>query len=201
MKFVWGFLLVLLLVPTAARADEAAARKLAELQDGLSDISAISGNFIQRKQFDFLNEPVLSRGRFHFSRPDYLRWEYLEPAPSGLIIDGGRVRAWSGPPDKKEAQPEAMAEAAKMVAGQVMMWMKLDPKAIEAAYEVEILAERPLKLKVTPRRSGARKYFQGLEVEFSPDARTVRKVTVFETESRTVLTFERVTLNRPRPAE
>lgn len=192
-----GFLIRI--VPLSA--EPAHLQRLEELQKALSDISSISGDFVQSKKMDFLSEPLVSGGRFHFARPDYLRWEYLSPAPSGLIIDGGQVQAWTGPPSAKVRQPEAMAEASRMVAGQVMLWMKMEPEAIRAAYEVSVIGERPLKLKVVPKRGGARKFLKHLEVEFNTDGRTVRRVILQEAESRTTLTFERVALNRPRPAE
>jgi outer membrane lipoprotein-sorting protein len=174
---------------------------LADLRKSLSDITSISGIFVQSKKLDFLEAPLISKGVFHFSRPDYLLWEYAEPAPSRMIIESGMVRAWTGPPDDRVKQPEAMAEAARLTAGQVMIWMKMDSEAIEATYEVSIIADRPLILKVVPRRGGTRTFIEHLEIEFSPDERTVRRVVLFEPESRTTLTFDRVTLNRPRPAE
>lgn len=173
---------------------------LAELEKSLGDISSISGNFVQSKKMEFLNEPLVSRGSFYFARPGYLKWEYLSPAPSALIIDGEKAEAWAGPAGRRNRQPEAMAEAARLAAAQVMIWMNLDPTAISAAYEVSVTAEKPLRLKVVPKRSGARKFLKGLEVEFNPDRRTVRQVILHEAESRTTLTFERVSLNRPRPA-
>lgn len=189
-----------LLVAAPALADEAGAKeRLLALKTELIDIHSISGRFTQEKKLNFLNEPVISHGKFYFSRPDFLQWEYLEPAPSGLTIEGGRVEAWTGPPDLRVKQPGAMAEAARMAAGQVMLWMNLDPEAIFAAYQVAIIQENPLILKVVPRRSGARKLIDALIVEFSPDGRTVKRVSLREPESVTALTFSQVLLNRPRP--
>lgn len=195
-------ILVMLMIPAPARADEAQAReRLSALKSELSDINSISGRFSQEKKLDFLNEPIISRGRFYFARPAYLEWEYLEPAPSGLKLDDGRVEAWTGPPEQRTKQPEAMAEAARMAAGQVMIWMNLDPEAISAAYVVSVVQEEPLILKVVPRRSAARKMIESLRVEFSSDGRTARRVLLREPESETTLTFSDVKLNRPRPAK
>lgn len=192
--------LMALTASAPGRADEAGARdRLLRLKSELSDITSISGRFTQEKKLDFLNEPILSRGRFYFSRPAYLEWEYLEPAPSGLKIEAGRVEAWTGPPGQRARQPEAMAEAARLAAGQVMIWMNLDPEAISAAYLVSVVQEAPLILNVVPRRSGARKMIESLRVEFSADGRTVRRVILREPESQTSLSFSQISLNRPRP--
>ncbi|MDR1044420.1 MAG: outer membrane lipoprotein carrier protein LolA [Candidatus Adiutrix sp.] len=192
----------LLLTAAPAGADQSAARRrLISLSAALADVQSINGQFTQEKKFDFLKEPVISRGVFFFSRPDYLHWEYLAPGVSGLDLEGGRVRAWTGPPEKRLPQPEAMAEAARLAAGQVLAWMNLDPEAIEAAYQVTVAGEEPLRLEVIPKRAGARKFIEALEVEFNADLRTVRQVTLREPESRTTLTFSAVRLNQPRPAD
>ena len=192
----------MLLLPAVGLAEETGARdRLLTLKAELSDIHSISGRFTQEKKLNFLNEPIISQGKFYFSRPDHLQWEYVGPAPSGLKMEGGRVEAWSGPPGQKVRQPEAMAEAARMAAGQVMVWMDLDPEAILASYQVTVIEEKPTILRVVPRRSGARKLIESLRVEFSSDGRTVKRVILKEPESETILTFSKVVLNRPRPAE
>ena len=204
MKLFTGFILAIWICTAAtlmAEQSSPVAQRLLALKDSLSDITSISGHFGQSKKLDFLNEPVISKGRFHFARPGYLKWEYTEPAPSGLIIENNQVQAWTGPPEAKTKQPEAMAEAARLVAGQVMIWMAMEPEAIMAMYDVSITNDKPLILKVVPKRKNARKFIRQLEVEFNPDERTVRRVVLFEPESRTTLTFDKVLLNRPRPAE
>ncbi|MDR2945539.1 MAG: outer membrane lipoprotein carrier protein LolA, partial [Candidatus Adiutrix sp.] len=128
-RFFLGLTAALLLTASPVWADEAGERLLA-LKAELSGIVSLSGEFVQEKKLNFLAEPLVSKGKFHFSRPDYLEWEYVEPAPSGLTVQGGRAEAWAGPPEKRVKQPEGMAEAARLVAGQVMLWMNLDPEAL-----------------------------------------------------------------------
>lgn len=196
---VAAFCYIIVLAAASAWADE--SEKLLTLQKSLSDVNSISGSFTQTKKLDFLAEPIVSKGNFYFSRPNYLRWEYLSPAPSGLVFEGDRVRAWTGGPGRRVDQPEAMAEAARMAAGQVMIWMDLNPEAIMAAYEVTVVRPEPLFLSVTPKRSGVRKFLKRLEVEFNSDGRTVRRVSLYEKESTTTLFFDGIRLNRPKPID
>ncbi|MDR1656999.1 MAG: outer membrane lipoprotein carrier protein LolA [Deltaproteobacteria bacterium] len=207
MKFFTIFLAALLLefVPPLtvfpALADDATAKELLlTLKTQISDISSISGQFTQEKKLDFLNDPVISQGEFYFSRPDYLLWEYLEPLPSGLKMEHGQIEAWTGRPDQRVKQPEGLTEAARIAAGQMMLWMNLDPEAIVAAYKVSIIADNPLVLKLTPKRDGAREMIQSLQVEFSPDRRTVRQVILNEPQSVITLTFSLVRTNAPHPS-
>lgn len=173
--------------PSAAETN---GRRLAALRDYLSDINSLTGSFIQEKHIPHIKDPVISKGRFRFQRPDYLWWEYLEPAPSALELSKGRVRAWNGPKDDREEQSAAMAEAAKTVAEQVMLWMNMDPDSILAAYEVSFQEAAPIVLKVVPKQRSARKYIKSLVVEFADDSRTVRRVTIKEAEGEIIIRFK-----------
>ncbi|MDR1921819.1 MAG: outer membrane lipoprotein carrier protein LolA [Candidatus Adiutrix sp.] len=186
--------------PAASASGGAGAEAaLASLRAAMSDVQSVSGRFLQEKRIEFLNEPVVSRGVFYFARPDYLWWEYTGPVCSGLEMEGGRVRAWTGPPQARLRQPEALNRAAAAAAGQIMLWMNLEPERIAAAYEVEAAEERPLALWARPRRAGAAGIIEAVQIEFSADRRAARRVTLFETGGTNVLTFEAVVFNQARP--
>lgn len=193
--------LCLFLVSLAAPAWTAddGSQRLMSLKAALSGISGLSGDFVQEKHLPYLKKPIRSQGFFRFSKPDSLYWEYLSPAQSGLEIKGGQVRAWSGPPEDRKSQPEAMAKAARLAAEQVLLWMNLDPEAIMAAYSLETISEKPLRLRLLPKRAAARKLIKSLSVEFNADLRTVRQVSLEEAEGRTDISFSRVRLNPTRP--
>lgn len=220
LRWILCFLVFLLAMPSEGGANEVfrdqqdleafmlsappeirAASRLRSLAVGLGDIASLSGEFQQEKILDFLHEPIRSQGVFHFARPDYLRWEYLEPAYCGLEIKAGQASLWTGSANGPIPQPAERAAMARVAAEQIMVWMNLDPERILAANEVTVVRERPLVLNVVPKSPDLRKFLKSLEVEFSPDERTVRRVTLTEPDGRTVLTFSAVvsTSLRPRP--
>jgi outer membrane lipoprotein-sorting protein len=51
----------------------------------------LCGDFTQRKRLSLFRDEVRSTGSFKFRRPNKLRWEYLKPDPSVIILDGARV--------------------------------------------------------------------------------------------------------------
>jgi len=52
---------------------------------------SLVGEFTQRKRLSLFRDEVRSTGRLKFRRPGKLRWEYLTPDPSVIILDGAKV--------------------------------------------------------------------------------------------------------------
>lgn len=173
--------------------------RLHALHDKLQKVQSIYARFEQVKQIDFLNDPLPSEGFFYFSRPNSLYWEYEKPLPSGLEIQGAQARAWTGCKGQRQNQPEALAQVARLAAGQVMIWMSFDLNMILPSFDVSITNNDPLILRVTPKRETAAKFIHWLEVHFSSDERMVEKVIIKEPDSLTRLKFRDILLNQPRP--
>ena len=190
------FLVWLVSTSIAWAGEDTIATKMASIKTGLAEVTSISGRFKQTKKLDFLKDPIISEGKFYFSHPDYLQWEYVNPAPSGIVIDGGKAAAWVGKKDNK--QSPAMAESARLVAGQVMIWMNMDTEAIFSTFKVSLVSESPFIFMVEPKRREAQRFLQSLKVEFNKDNRSVRQVTLSEPDSTTTLAFDKIIFNDKR---
>ena len=185
--------------PAAARSESPALSRLREVEKRLGDQVSAAGRFSLEKRFDHLAEPMRAEGRFFFARPDYLLWEQTAPDWSRLELAEGRVEILSGSPEAPVRQPEAKAEAAGQVARAILGWLNFDPQALAAAYEVSLDRPEPLTITAWPRRAGARKYLESIQIEFAFERPVVRLVILKEKNSRTFLTFDQVLLNQPRP--
>ena len=183
----------------AARAESPSLERLKYVAEQLVVLETISGRFTLEKSFEHLDGPVVSQGRFFFARPDFLLWEQRTPAWTRLEVNGDRVEAWAGSPDQPVRRPEMASGAARQVIREIMTWMKFEPRAIAAVYEVILESPEPLTLKAWPRRPGLRKYLDSIQIEFSADRRVVRRVVLSEALSRSVLTFDQVVFDQPRP--
>ena len=179
-----------------ARAEPQGLELLKNVAEQLTALETISGRYTLEKNFEHLVEPAVAQGRFFFARPDFLIWEQQAPAWTRLEVKGGKVEAWTGSPDQP---PETASGAARQVIREIMTWMKFEPRAIAAVYEVTLERPEPLTLKARPRRAGLRKYLESMQVEFSADQRVVRQVVISEPSSRSVLTFDQVVLDQPLP--
>lgn len=54
--------------------------------------STITADFTQVKEMSFLEEKVISSGKFYFQKEKLLRWEYTSPFSYAIILNGDRIR-------------------------------------------------------------------------------------------------------------
>lgn len=60
-------------------------------QRGLKTLEA---RFVQNQQSELLVEPERSTGVFSYAAPDRVRWEYREPNPISVVIQGSEMTTW-----------------------------------------------------------------------------------------------------------
>jgi outer membrane lipoprotein-sorting protein len=53
---------------------------------------SITCDFRQEKEMSFMEETVISSGRFYFQKEKLLRWEYTEPFKYAIILNNNRIR-------------------------------------------------------------------------------------------------------------
>ncbi len=57
-------------------------------------VETLEAEFVQERASEFLARPETSRGKLFYARPDRVRWEYLDPNPISLVIDGDEMLTW-----------------------------------------------------------------------------------------------------------
>jgi outer membrane lipoprotein carrier protein len=82
------FAFALALAASGARAEEPFLARLAVQSRALT---SLSGEFTQSNRVKIFKQEVRSTGRFAFQRPRRIRWEYRDPDPSTLVLDGDRA--------------------------------------------------------------------------------------------------------------
>src|SRR5690242_10169138 len=80
------FCLALLAGVASADPTDALLQKLQRTK-----FSALDGEFTQSNRMKLFKQELKSRGRFSFRKPRQIRWEYLDPDPSKLELDGQRA--------------------------------------------------------------------------------------------------------------
>ncbi|MCZ6726636.1 MAG: outer membrane lipoprotein carrier protein LolA [Acidobacteria bacterium] len=58
------------------------------------NLETLESDFVQRKESELLLEPELATGVFSYAAPDRVRWEYDDPTPISLLIDGDHMVTW-----------------------------------------------------------------------------------------------------------
>ena len=72
-------------------SQEAIQRISSELTEKTNKIHCVEANFIQEKVLSFMEEKLIAQGKFWFSIPDKIRWEYEKPYPYLIIMFNGKM--------------------------------------------------------------------------------------------------------------
>jgi len=181
-------LLCLSLLPfaTAGRAAEAAA------------LRSVQAGFIQEKHLKILTRPLVSRGSFAFQAPQSLRWEYLVPLHSILIMHDGRVEKAVERDGRFERETGGGIDSMQLILRDLGSW--LDGRfADNPMFSVSRRDARTIVL--APRDPGLETVISRIELCLGREPGVMESVTIFEgPDAWTRLTFTGTVVNRDIPA-
>jgi len=180
----------------------------AELDDVLTEIRAAAGHtetllsdFVQEKHLSIMAEPLASKGRFAYRKPDQLRWELLEPIAAGFVLRGKQGERWNSLSRQVESYAVERDPVMGMVAKQLLAWARVDLDWLQSHYLMALKSAEPLGLLLTPRDPGEAGLIRHIEVTFAPDRSYVDQVALAEQSGdSTVLKFSHVAINSALPA-
>lgn len=142
-----------------------AAELIEKVEKTRAGQESLTGDFTQRKRLSLFRDEVRSTGRFQFKRADKLRWEYLKPDPSVIILNGQRVtvKAAGQPPQSYDLrrQPSLRALLERLLAA-------LGPATLAAATkDFDLKVTGPRELQLVPKGDLA-KHLQSMALRFDP---------------------------------
>jgi outer membrane lipoprotein-sorting protein len=68
------------------------ARTIEQVNAFSQKTNTITADFTQEKELSFMEETILSSGKFYFQKEKLLRWEYTEPFDYTIILNNNRIR-------------------------------------------------------------------------------------------------------------
>ncbi|PLX76788.1 MAG: outer membrane lipoprotein carrier protein LolA [Desulfuromonas sp.] len=201
MRYFCLTICLILLITGPVRAGE-----LDVLLDSLREVAAttetLSSHFVQEKHLAIFSEKLLSEGRFSYRKPDRLRWELLTPFASGFVLRGDSGERWNGLSRERGRFSVERDPVMGMVARQLLAWARVDLDWLQQRYRMELLQNRPPKLRLIPLDPGEAGFIRHLEITFAEDLRYISTVLLQEAGGdKTLLRFSEVELNRALPEE
>jgi outer membrane lipoprotein-sorting protein len=136
---------------------------------------------------------------FYYRKPDSLRWEYIAPIRSILLMHGSRIKRYFQKGEKFIAESGPGVDAMQFVTAEMTQWFK--GRFDQTPYfEAEIVSGSGHQIRLRPKDDAMSKIIQRIELTFSETPGVIETVTVFEGESSFIkLTFTQVDVNRPLP--
>jgi outer membrane lipoprotein-sorting protein len=161
-------LLLVGVLATVPNVDELVKR----LEASSRDITTLAGDFTQVSRVKLFKKELRSRGRLRFRRPRQIRWEYVDPDPSTLILDGNRaiLKMPDAPPQIFDLERDATMRA---VFDQLLLWLSpgsLDGARADYSMTAGGSAEAPTLTLVPKAGSPLERAFRRVELRF--DGRT-----------------------------
>lgn len=160
---------------------------LDEVELRAGSIQTFTCDFKQTRYLSIFPEPVRFSGRLVLARPDRLRWEFTEPIPSVLILNGhkGFKCNEGGPTREFDLDQDPVM---RLVAEQLRAWTSGTYRDLQKDFDFELSGEDVLLL--TPAKAGAESFINGIRVSFDPEFLQPREIEISEPGGdRTVISF------------
>ena len=203
------FIILVLLVPGSVLCSQLQKERIStgeqdhifsEIAKAATKVTTLKSDFVQERHLSMLEDVLISKGRFYYKKRDRLRWELTKPVSSGFAVSGKQAKRWDGKSGRTQAFEVYQVPFIKLFTDQVFAWATADFKQLQKDYNIEILADAPVDLKLVPIRSQEKKYLAHFRIAFTADASHVNAVEVHETGGDfTRIRFFNTIINTPLP--
>jgi outer membrane lipoprotein carrier protein len=167
-----------------------------EIAKAAKNIKSISAKFTQEKHMKILVKPLISEGRFFFTAPKSLRWEYIAPVKSVLILDNGKGKSYIQGKDGLVEDTRAKAQAMEIVMQEITSWLNGrfhdDPN-----FGAALIKDKTDKIILTPKDKSLSDIISSIELQISRVEGMIKSVKISESsDSYTLLLFKEVEHNK-----
>jgi outer membrane lipoprotein-sorting protein len=174
------------------------AEIFSRIKQAASSVQTLAGEFTQEKHLEILKNSPISKGKFFFKNPDCLRWEVYEPTSMGFIVNGDKGKRWKGQAGPMQAFDLKKEPVIQIITEQVFAWARADFDRLEAGYDITVLEENPVTLKLVPLSVTEKKYIDHIKLVFSSTENYVTTIEIHEAGGDyTQINFIDMTINKP----
>lgn len=168
------------------------------IRNNAGKLTSIQAEFSQEKHLKILARPIISKGIFVFQSPASLRWQYLSPIKSLLLMHEGNTRKFSQQDGQLIEEHSMNMDAMQVVTQEISQW--LDGRFTDnPTFAAELRPGRMIVM--TPKQEGLAKLISRIELILSDQAGLMESVTIYEGEdSYTRLIFNNALLNQDLPS-
>lgn len=171
----------------------------ADTWDGLKTaagkVTTISAEFTQKKQMKILSRPLISEGVLYFQASNSLRWEYIHPIRSILLMHDGKTKRLVQRDGGLVEDAGVNIQSMQMVVQDITQWLS-GRFNMNPAFNATL--EPGHKIVLVPKEKSFAMLIQRIEIILSDLPTIIKSVTIYESQdSFTKLEFKNVTLNQP----
>lgn len=171
------------------------ADTLTGIQKKAGEIKSVTADFIQEKHLKILSRPLISKGIFYYQSPQSLRWEYISPFRSILLIHNGNINRYIKGNGGLVKDSGAEFLSMQIVLQEITLWLRgrfNDNPTFSA------VLKQASKIVLTPKEKSFAAIIQRIELILSDQPGIIKTVRIYENaNSYTDFIFSNVQLNKP----
>ncbi len=163
------------------------------IRTGAGQIQSVQAEFVQEKHLKILARPLISNGLFYFKSPGSLRWEYIAPIHSILLMHNGATRRYIESDGKFKEDDAARLQAMQVVMQEITLWLN---GRFDANPDFEARLTQNREIVLTPKQEALALIIKRITLQLSDEPGIIDEVKIFESEdSYTRLIFKNPVLN------
>ncbi len=169
--------------------------------------SSLQATFTQKKKLSFLQNPLESQGHLFFTK-DYaksgkpaLLWEYLQPAPSGMLFQNNEGWLWMQNRSKLQKAEGYEGNVLNAMLKQMLLWFVFEPENLKKHYTIQLQGNNADKkqqcMQLLPKDTS---FFTSLTICVDSTSFAIVSLEFQEAKGdNTTLFFKNTQLNMPYP--
>jgi outer membrane lipoprotein-sorting protein len=163
-------------------------------------IQSVSAQFSQLKHMQILTKPLVSKGRFYFQSPDLVRWEYMSPVRSVLLMRKGDIKRYTMGSRGFVEEAGGSLESMQIVLQEISRWSRGQFTGNEH-FSATMKGGKKPRITLTPKEKGLSTMISGIVITLSPDRPgVIKSVKIVESEGNfTLFEFTDVQINGKIP--
>jgi len=153
----------------------------AKLNENSNKNNTIQSDFVQNKTIEYLDETIVSKGKFWFKKSNNLRWEYNEPFNYIITIKDGKFTIKDG---NKISNYDINTNAVFKEINDLLISMAEGNMIKDDKFFVEAFENKTsYLLKLTPKNENMKNFINKTEVYIDKIDLSVYKIIMLESES------------------
>jgi hypothetical protein len=165
---------------------------LKKIEEECGKIQSLVTDFVQEKHISIFAAPVEARGVCVFQSPGAIRFEFLEPFKSVLIVKDGTVIKYEFMEGGWKRLETGDQQLVLMIIDHITSWLKGRFREKDEIYEISAEKRDATSVILTPRAEGFRKHIASIELGMREDRWGIKYIVIREHgEDYTQITFTR----------
>ncbi|MGD0276742.1 MAG: outer membrane lipoprotein carrier protein LolA [Syntrophales bacterium] len=159
-------------------------------------VTSISADFTQLKHLKILSKPLVSRGHFYFQPPDSVRWEYMSPVRSVLMMSKNSIKRYTMGSKGFIEDASGSIQPMQFVLQEISRWSKGQFTANEH-FSATLQTKTETKIILSPREKTLSDMISRIVITLASDrAGIIKSVKIYESEvDYTLFEFNNVQIN------